>query len=121
MSARHGVDHVERFCPSDFSDDDPLGPLAQRGALKQILHGDAPSTLDVGVSLFEAKELWAQIVQPKLSLSLENASALAFGDHQGKHASQGRLASPSWPAEDDVEPCPHRRFQKRHGASGDGS
>src|SRR5438445_4287113 len=105
VSARHGVNHVERFCPSDFSDDDPLGPLAQRSALKQILHGDAPGTLDVGVSLFEAEELGAQIVQPELSLSLENASALAFGNHQGKHASQGRLASASWPAEDDVQPC----------------
>ena len=59
VSARHRVDHVERFCPADFSDDDPLGPLAQRSALKQILHGDAPGTLDVGVSFFEAEELWA--------------------------------------------------------------
>src|SRR5260370_26718343 len=57
VSAGHRMDHVERLCPSDFADDDPLGTLTQSAELKWILHGDSADALNVRVPLFEAKKL----------------------------------------------------------------
>src|SRR5713101_5844048 len=112
VSARHRMDHVERFCPPDLADDDPLWTLTQCGALKKILHGDSADALNVRVALFEAEELRTQLVQPKLGLCLEDAGALALGDHQCQHSRQRRLASASGPAEDDVQPSPHRSLEE---------
>src|SRR5258708_34988661 len=92
VSAGHRMDHVERLCPSDLADDDPLGTLTQSGALKYILHVDSAGALNVRVALFEAEELRTQLVQPEFGLCLADAGALALWVPQRQNSSQVRLA-----------------------------
>jgi hypothetical protein len=98
------MQHVQRFPASDLTDDDPARPLAKRSTLEEILKGDAPSALNIGITLLETEEVrFAELVKPQFRLGFEDAGALSFRDSQSKDSSERCLSRSCRPANDGIE------------------
>jgi hypothetical protein len=96
--------HVQRFPASDLTDDDPSRPLAKRSTLEEILKGDAPSALNIGITFFETEEVrFAELVKPQFRLRFEDAGTLSFRHSQRKDSSKCCLARSCRPANDGIE------------------
>ena len=99
----HGLQHVEGGGVTDLTDDDAVGPHAQR-VLDQVADRDRALALDVGRARLEAEHV--VLVQPELGGVLDGDDALVVGDEGRQHVERGRLAGTGTTGDEDVEAAP---------------
>ena len=95
----HRLQHVQGGAVTTLTDDDPVGPHAQR-VLDELTDVDLSAALDVGRSRLETQHV--VLLELELGRVLDGDDALVVGDEGGHHVEQGRLARAGTTGDDDV-------------------
>ena len=88
MAGVHSLQHVESFAATDFANDNPVGPHAQR-VFDEIALGNLAPALNIGRPRF--KPGYVHLLELELGGILDGDDALPVADEARQSIQKGRL------------------------------